>query len=62
MYILCRKDVSSYLDRTYGLTGVRRIIFRRQFKDTTCGRHVREPLPEGMKGYEIEYVKMLYMR
>ena len=54
MYILCRKDVSSYLDRTYGLTGVRRIIFRRQFKDTTCGRRVREPLPEGMKGYEIE--------
>lgn len=54
MYIFRRKDVSSYLDKTYGLTGARRIIFRRQFKDTTCGRRVCEPLSDGMKGCEIE--------
>ena len=60
--VLLRQDVSSYLDKTYHLTLTRRIIFRRQFKDTTHGRRVCEDLREGMRGYEIELAKMLYMK
>ena len=37
MHHLPPEDVWSFIDKTYGLTPIRRIIFLWYYKDSTCG-------------------------